>query len=406
MDFRERLQKATERGQQIREAKRREQTAAAISEEECRQSILGIERGGLGSAAGYVQVELFSLMVPLLLIGYMIAGGSAATAGEQEAGTLEFLLSQPVSRRRVLLEKYLGLGTALAVISIAFVAVLIISTCLFALDIGIPNLLAATASAYMLGLLFGAVTLLAGCITGHRALAAGIASAAAVSAYLLSTLATLVVGLKRFRPLSPFWWYSGHDPLRAGLEPLHVGLLLVRDRRVHHGHGRRLRPPRSRVVWWCRSPSTTCRSTAEAHASSFHCETRADPGLRSARCRSRLPTRPLVLLDVSTVNAAEGFTPATVSAITRPWEELAGLMHERMRFAIVAGTLWDQASQFADDLDTSRIRVIPFTGVHTAATWLGLPNTAAQQIRTELRTRLRTPHSRQPQDPEPPNTHH
>jgi len=190
-------------------------------------AFFGVERGGLGSAAGYVQVELFSLMVPLLLIGYMIAGGSAATAGEQEAGTLEFLLAQPVSRRRVLLEKYLGLSAALAVISIAFVVVLIISTRLFALDIGIPNLLAATASAYMLGLLFGAVTLLAGCMTGHRALAAGIASAAAVSAYLLSTLATLVAGLKRFRPLSPFWWYSGHDPLRAGLEPLHVGLLLV-----------------------------------------------------------------------------------------------------------------------------------------------------------------------------------
>ena len=63
-------------------------------------------------------------------------------------------------------------------------------------------------------------------VTRHRALAAGVASAAAVAAYLLSSLAALVEGLKTFRPISPFWWYSGHDPLQHGLEPLHV-LLLV-----------------------------------------------------------------------------------------------------------------------------------------------------------------------------------
>ena len=98
---------------------------------------------------------------------------------------------------------------------------------MFDLAVAIPNLLAATASAYLLALLFGAITLLAGCLTGHRALAAGIGSATAVTAYLLFSLAALVGALKKFRPLSPFWWYSGHDPLRHGLEPLHVALLLV-----------------------------------------------------------------------------------------------------------------------------------------------------------------------------------
>jgi ABC-2 type transport system permease protein len=190
-------------------------------------AFFGIEKGGLGSAAGYLQAELFSLMLPLMLIAYMIAASSATTAGEQEAGTLEFLLAQPVSRRRVLLEKYVGLCTSLAVISLAFVAVLVVSTRLFDLGVAAPNLLAATASAYLLAVMFGAVTLLAGCLTAHRAFAAGIASAAAIAAYLLSSLAALVDALRRFRPLSPFWWYSGHDPLRHGLEPLHVGLLVT-----------------------------------------------------------------------------------------------------------------------------------------------------------------------------------
>ncbi len=190
-------------------------------------AFFGIEKGGLGTAAGYLQAELFGLMLPLTLIAYMIAAGSAATAGEREAGTLEFLLSQPVSRTRVLVQKCLGLCASLALITAAFTVVLIASTRLFDLSIAISQLLAATFSAYVLAVLFGMVAMLAGSLTGHRALAAGIASAAAVAAYLLSSLAALVTGLQRFRPLSPFWWYSGHDPLRHGLEPLHIALLLV-----------------------------------------------------------------------------------------------------------------------------------------------------------------------------------
>lgn len=190
-------------------------------------AFFGVEKGGLGTAAGYLQAELFSLMLPLMFIAYLIAGGSAATAGEREAGTLELLLAQPVSRRRVLLGKYFGLCTSLAAIGAAFLLVLVGATRLFDLGVPIANQVAATVSAYLLALLYGAVALLTGCLSGHRALAAGVASALAVAAYLLSSLAALVEALKRFRPLSPFWWYSGNDPLRHGLQPLHVGLLLV-----------------------------------------------------------------------------------------------------------------------------------------------------------------------------------
>jgi ABC-2 type transport system permease protein len=190
-------------------------------------ALFGVEKSGVGSATGYLQTELFGLMVPLTLIAYMIAAGSAATAGERDAGTLEFLLAQPVSRTRVLVEKSLGLGTALAVITVAFALVLIAFARVFAVHVAAPHLLAATLSAFLLAALFGAIALLAGAATGHRPLAAGIASALALAAFLLSSLAALVEGLKRFRPLSPFWWYSGHDPLRHGLEPLHVTLLVA-----------------------------------------------------------------------------------------------------------------------------------------------------------------------------------
>ena len=189
-------------------------------------AFFGIDKGGVGTAEGYLQAELFGFMVPLMLIAYMIAGGSAATAAEREAGTLELLLAQPVSRARVLADKYLALCASLGLITAVYTVVLIAGSNAFELHVRVSGLVAATLMAYVLALLFGAVAVLVGCLTGHRALAAGVASGAALAAYLLTSLAALVEGLQPLRPLSPFWWYSGNDPLRQGLDLLHVGLLV------------------------------------------------------------------------------------------------------------------------------------------------------------------------------------
>ena len=53
------------------------------------------------SGAGYLSAEMFSLMVPLLLIIFAISLGASAIAGEEDKRTIEILLSEPVSRQRV-----------------------------------------------------------------------------------------------------------------------------------------------------------------------------------------------------------------------------------------------------------------------------------------------------------------
>ncbi|HET9729864.1 MAG TPA: ABC transporter permease subunit [Acidimicrobiia bacterium] len=190
-------------------------------------AFFGIEQGSLGTASGYLQAELFGLMVPLTFTAYMIAAASGTIAGEEEAGTLGLLLAYPIARRRVVLEKFGALCGSLAVITVAFACSLIVFTRVFALHVAIGHLLEATFAAYLLGVLYGAIALLAGVATGHRALAAGVASATAVAGYLLTSLAGLVDGLKPFRPLSPFWWYSGNNPLLHGLSAVHISLLVA-----------------------------------------------------------------------------------------------------------------------------------------------------------------------------------
>lgn len=190
-------------------------------------AFLGVDRAGLSTASGYLQAELFGLMVPLVLIGYAIAASSAVIAGEEERGTLELLLAHPVSRVRVVLQKFAAVLGALAVITVAFAAVLLPATPVFDLNVGVGDELAATLSAFLLGAMFGAVALALGCATGHRTFAAGVTSALAFGAYLLTSLAGLVEDLRKFRSLSPFWWYSGNRPLTDGLSAAHVSLLVA-----------------------------------------------------------------------------------------------------------------------------------------------------------------------------------
>ena len=170
------------------------------------------------TAAGYLNAELYSLMVPLLLLVYGIGAGARGLAGEEEAGTLDLLLSHPVARRRVLLEK-LGAAVTLLVVlgAVVFVAVAL-SSVAFGLDVGTLDIAAATLGAVLLAAAFAALAVLVGAATGSRALAIGVPATLVIASYLLFGLANLVDGLEPLGPLTPWDWYAGGDQLRNGLD--------------------------------------------------------------------------------------------------------------------------------------------------------------------------------------------
>jgi ABC-2 type transport system permease protein len=64
------------------------------------------------SPTGYLQGTLFALLGPLLAVMMAVAAGARAIAGDEEAGTLELLLAHPVSRTRLLLERFGALAAA------------------------------------------------------------------------------------------------------------------------------------------------------------------------------------------------------------------------------------------------------------------------------------------------------
>ena len=169
----------------------------------------------LATPEGYLNSQLFSFMIPLLLMIYAVGAGARAVAGEEEAGTLDLLLSNPVSRTRLVLEKALAMAVQLALLALVLFGSIAVPAPLFSLDIGAGAVAAAVAATSLLALVFGSLALLVGAATGSRAAAIAIPAVLAIGAYLLNVLGEVVDPLEPWRVLSPFRHVG--DPLRDGL---------------------------------------------------------------------------------------------------------------------------------------------------------------------------------------------
>lgn len=182
--------------------------------------------GDLTSAVGFLRAELFSLTGPLLLVLLAVSWGSDLVAGEEERGTIDLLLANPISRRQVALEKWVALATGTVLVTACLGVGLAVGLPAAGMHLDAAHVLSAVVATGMLGLLFGSIAFALGAATGRRGLARGVTALLAVAAYLASTLSPLVHGLGALRQASPWYHALGVDPLATGFAAGHL-LVLV-----------------------------------------------------------------------------------------------------------------------------------------------------------------------------------
>ena len=180
----------------------------------------------LTSPEGFLNSQLMFLMVPLLLIVFAIWLGTGAIAGEERRGTLDVLLANPVTRSRVLLEKLAALVVATLVLAFLMWLGTTIAAAAIGMDVSFSRLAEAMLSAWLLGVLFGALALAIGSATGKISVSVGLAGAVAVVSYFLNALAPVVDAVEPLRNLSPFHYYIGADPLTNGIDLAHAAVLV------------------------------------------------------------------------------------------------------------------------------------------------------------------------------------
>jgi ABC-2 type transport system permease protein len=186
------------------------------------RSLFAASGADMSTPVGYVQVELLAFMGPLLLIIYCITAGSSAIAGEEDRHTLDLLLANPVSRTRVVAEKFGAMVAGAALLGAVTTLALIGEGSLAGMGLPAGRVTAAMVHMTLLGLVFGALALLIGAATGSPTLSRAIPAVLAVVAYVVNGLAPVVSWLEPAQKFSPFYQYSGHDPLRHGVSWLAV----------------------------------------------------------------------------------------------------------------------------------------------------------------------------------------
>ncbi|MFN8195821.1 MAG: ABC transporter permease subunit [Nocardioidaceae bacterium] len=182
----------------------------------------------VATAAGYVGSAVFGLLAAVLLLVFGLGAGARLVAGDEEAGTLDLVLSHPVSRTRVALERFgaVALQMALMATCLGIALVLLIGPADLE-GVSAGHVAAACVQLVLFGLALTSVAFAVGAATGRRGWALGAGAAVAVVGYLANGVLPQVHALEWTRQVSPWHWYVGGEPLRHGLQPGDCALLVA-----------------------------------------------------------------------------------------------------------------------------------------------------------------------------------
>lgn len=183
--------------------------------------------GDMTSPTGFLDVEMYSIFAPALLVYVAVASAAKAFADEEESLSIGLLAANPISRTSLALQKvgamvvHVVLATALTGLGI-WVGIIIAG-----LPVAAAGVLAVSVHMALFGLVVGALAMLIAVATGHRLVSMIAAASIAMVAYVWGTFAPLSESLESLAVLSPWHWYYGPNPLANGIDWGYAGLLFV-----------------------------------------------------------------------------------------------------------------------------------------------------------------------------------
>lgn len=185
------------------------------------QSLVG-DVASYRTITGYIASGIFELRIPMLTLpmGIILAINLGIT--EESNGQLYQLLAQPISRPKVVVQKWL---TMLGIISTVFIAFGLSIFAVVALigehaaNLKVVQLLVIS---WFLTIAAASLTYMFGMATGKRGLAIALGSLATFGSYLITSFATQVEWLKNIDYLSLFHYYHPSIIIKSGLSLSHL----------------------------------------------------------------------------------------------------------------------------------------------------------------------------------------
>ncbi|MCA9331162.1 ABC transporter permease subunit, partial [Candidatus Saccharibacteria bacterium] len=164
---------------------------------------------------GFLNSQIFFLMLPLLGGVLSIGLGGSLLAREEQDGTIESLLARPVSRGRILWEKAVAGAAILGLVSGLGGLATIISARVVGISVSSWTIATTSLVCFLLCLSFGAVSFLVTSMGKARGASIGIGALVALGGYMISSLAGTITWLEWPARFLPFHYYQSDALLRG-----------------------------------------------------------------------------------------------------------------------------------------------------------------------------------------------
>ena len=180
----------------------------------------------IATPAGYLDGQLYALMLPLLLSGMAVAMATAVTSGDEDAGRLELLHALPVDRRALWVGRWASATTVLLAVAAVVTVVMVAALPVCSLsEVGAGRIVGATLGSAVLAAFHASVGYAAGGLGATRARSVGVAMAFVLAGYVASYVLPIADSLRGARSWSPWYWALGDQPVSDGVDA--AGLLLM-----------------------------------------------------------------------------------------------------------------------------------------------------------------------------------
>lgn len=166
---------------------------------------------------GYLTVQVFQQMIFLpIILGVILATG--LLAGDENEGTLQTLITHPVSRSQVYLHKLAASATIVGIVTFGFFVGSWIGALFIHESVDVWRLFQATWMAWLVSMAITLAGFALAASTGKRGLAGSLAGAYAFVMYVISSLVESVKVLRPVDYLSPFHYFLHPSPLKAAFD--------------------------------------------------------------------------------------------------------------------------------------------------------------------------------------------
>ena len=174
----------------------------------------------------YIASQLFDIRLPLIAGIMSIILALGLSTAEEETGELRTLLSLPLSRTKLLLEKWLALCTIMGVTILGIIGGIYLSMPLVdGVSIDASTLLHLVGMTWLIMITFGTVTLAAGFASGRRAIASALSIFVIIGSFILSTFGQAVDWLSDFEKLSLLHYFPAVDIAKGMIDVSNIIVL-------------------------------------------------------------------------------------------------------------------------------------------------------------------------------------